>query len=386
VGILGVEIMNSTAYSLPANNNSKVDGNQISFGAVDFQPHPPAFTLVFASLDQEMDLTIGSLNFCVGALGSTCLSDLTKLDPSAGKTARTSKSESSAGSSGEVNSPLSFTITGNIEDTIEELEQIMENLDLGQATGHSEFRQNFSKDTAADFTTQNGGVSNNIHQVCVIITEAAEDDDVADNTVVNMQINNPRSNNRKEKEKIYVSAREWRVIMSAIQYALRQHKKRLQEEKNDLRRSRENNSASSRSYQEEQSKMSGSSEERHHEPKHSRRKIAQPRKEDCARSISEPLSEEEEDFIQETPEAALVASQAYLLTTQPEPRDPQEQMHQAAIKSLGLVGEKLKQKSSGKKSIYQEHTGRRSRRSQSPPSQRTNSLSKTDNKAQKEDM
>jgi hypothetical protein len=201
-----------------------------------------------------------------------------------------------------------------------------------------------------------------------------------------MQINNPRSNNRKEKEKIYVSAREWRVIMSAIQYALHQHKKRLQEEKNDLRRSRENNSASSRSYQEEQSEMSGSSEERHHEPKHSRRKTAQPRKEDCARSISEPLSEEEEDFIQETPEAALVAAQAYLLTTQPEPGDPREQMHQAAIKSLGLEGDKLKQKSSRKKSIYQEHTRRRSRRSQSPPSQRTNLLSKTDNKAQKENM
>jgi hypothetical protein len=137
--------MNSTAFSLLANNNSKVDRNQISFGAVDFQPHPPAFTLVFASLDQEMDLIIGSLNFHVGALDSTCLSDLTKLDPSTGKTVRTAKSESSAGSSGEVNSPLSFTITGNIEDTIEELEQIMENLDLGQSTGHSEFRQNSAK-------------------------------------------------------------------------------------------------------------------------------------------------------------------------------------------------------------------------------------------------
>jgi hypothetical protein len=53
--------------------------------------------------------------------------------------------------------------------------------------------------------------------------------------------------------------------------------------------------------------MSGSSEERHCEPKHSRRRIAQPRKEDRARSISAPLSEEE-DFIQETPEAALVAA------------------------------------------------------------------------------
>jgi hypothetical protein len=178
-----------------------------------------------------------------------------KLDPLAGKTTTMAISESSVGSSSEVNSPVSFTTMGSIEDTIEELDEIMENLDLGESTSHSVFIQNFSKNIAADFTTQNGGVSNNIHQVCVIITEAVEDDDVTDNTVVNTQINNPRSNNRKEKEKIYVSIGEWRVIMSAInhgtevpadsrrevlmgyQYALHQHKKRLQEDKNELRRS-----------------------------------------------------------------------------------------------------------------------------------------------------
>jgi hypothetical protein len=60
-------------------------------------------------------------------------------------------------------------------------------------------------------------------------------------------------------------------------------------------------------------------------------------------------------------------------------------MHQAAIKSLGLVGDELKQKSSGKKTIYQEYTRRRSQRSQSLPSQRTNSPSETDNEARRED-
>jgi hypothetical protein len=75
-------------------------------------------------------------------------------------------------------------------------------------------------------------------------------------------------------------------------YALHQHKKKLREEKNELRRSQENNSATSRSYGDEYSEMSGSNEERYREPKHNRRKIAQPRKEDHARSISTPLSEE----------------------------------------------------------------------------------------------
>jgi hypothetical protein len=43
----------------------------------------------------------------------------------------------------------------------------------------------------------------------------------------------------------------------------------------------------------------------------------------------------------EMPEAALVAAQAYLLTTQPELGDPRERIHQAAIKGLGLIGDKL---------------------------------------------
>jgi hypothetical protein len=77
--------MNSMAFSLLANSNPKDDGNQVTYEAVDFQPHPPTLTPVFASLDQEMDLTIGSLNFLVGSLGTTRLSDPTKSGPSAEK-------------------------------------------------------------------------------------------------------------------------------------------------------------------------------------------------------------------------------------------------------------------------------------------------------------
>jgi hypothetical protein len=78
--------MNSMAFSIPASSDSKVDRNQISFGTVDFQPHPTTLTPVFASLDQEMDPTIRSLSFRVGSLGSIRLSDPMKSDPSAGKT------------------------------------------------------------------------------------------------------------------------------------------------------------------------------------------------------------------------------------------------------------------------------------------------------------
>jgi hypothetical protein len=87
----------------------------------------------------------------------------------------------------------------------------MGNLDIGEAMGQLDLDQK-------DFTTRSGGVSGNIHQVCVIITEAVEEKNDAGNLVFNTQGNNPRSNGGKEKEKIYVSAGEWRIIMSAINH------------------------------------------------------------------------------------------------------------------------------------------------------------------------
>jgi hypothetical protein len=130
VGSLGVGIMNSTVFSSLANSNPEVDENQISFGTIDFQPHPTSLTLVFASLDQEMDLTIRSLNFCIRSLGSIRLSDLAKPDPSASKTKTIAMSESSVGSSSEVNSSVSFETMENTGRKITELDETMENLDI----------------------------------------------------------------------------------------------------------------------------------------------------------------------------------------------------------------------------------------------------------------
>jgi hypothetical protein len=88
---------------------------------------------------------------------------------------------------------------------------------------------------------------------------------------------------------------------------------------------------SSGAYWDEYRDASESSRGRHRDPKHSRRTTAWAREESRIKSVSEHSSDNEEDFVQETPEAALVAAQAYLLTTQPEPGDPREHMHQAAI-------------------------------------------------------
>jgi hypothetical protein len=101
--------MNSTTFSLSASSNPQVDKIQIPFGTVDFQPHQSSFAQVFKNMDQDMDLTIGSLNFHVGSLDSIRLSDPMKPDLSASEPETVAMSESSEGSSSEVNSSVSLT-------------------------------------------------------------------------------------------------------------------------------------------------------------------------------------------------------------------------------------------------------------------------------------
>jgi hypothetical protein len=301
---------------------------------------------------QEMELTIGSLSFYVGPSGSTLLSDPAKSGPSASKAERITISGSSVGSSSKVNSPVSPIATEDMQEKLEEFDETRRKLDVEITTVKTH-------DSSRDFAIESSGVSRSVHQLCVIIIEAAEEDNHEGNKEFDLQVNNPRSNNKKKKEKIHVSTGEWRIIMSAInhgtevpidsrrevlmgyQYALHQHKKKLREERDMFMRSRDNNSTSSGGYWDEYSDASEYSMERHRDPKHNRRTTAQTREESYAKSISAQQSEEEEDFVQETPEAALVAAQAYLLTTQPEPGDPREHMYQAAIRSLGLIEDKL---------------------------------------------
>jgi hypothetical protein len=258
-------------------------------------------------------------------------------------------------------------------------------------------------DSPKDFATGSSGVSRSVHQLCVIIIEAAEENNHAGNEEVDMQVDKLRSNSKKEKEKIHVSTREWRIIMSAInrgtevpadsrrevlmgyQYALHQRKKKLREEKDMFMRSRDNNSTSSGGYWDEYSDASESSIERHRDPKHSRRTTARTREESHTKSISAHPSDEKEDFVQETPEAALIAAQAYLLTTQPKSGDPREHMHQAAIRSLGLVEDKLRKHLPEKKVTH--HKERRKEGLKRQPSQNETSESSGDEKrqTQKED-
>jgi hypothetical protein len=128
MGTLGVGIIDLTTFSLSSKSNSKIDKNQITFGTVDFQTHPPTLDPVFASLDQEMDLTVGSLNFRVRSLGSLRLSGSIYSDPSANKTAVATTSGISTGSSSAVNLLVSTKSAERKRNIVDELDKIMENL------------------------------------------------------------------------------------------------------------------------------------------------------------------------------------------------------------------------------------------------------------------
>jgi hypothetical protein len=257
------------------------------------------------------------------------------------------------GSSSKANSPVSPAATENLQEKLEEFDETRGEPDV-------EVTMYKSHDSSRDFASRSSGISKSIHQLCVIITEAAEENNHADNEEVDMQVDKLRSNGKKEKKKVHVSAEEWRMIMSAInhgtdvpadsrrevlmgyQYALHQRRKKLREERDMFMRSQDYNSTSSGGYWDEYSDSSESSMERHRDPKYSRRITAQTIEESYTKSLSANPPKEEEEFVQETPEAVLVAAQAYLLTTQPKPGDPWEHMHQAAIRSLGLIEDKLR--------------------------------------------
>jgi hypothetical protein len=283
MGTLGVGIMNLTAFSLLANSSLEVDENQ------------------------EMELTIGSFSFYVRPLGLTRLSDPAKLGPPTSKTKTIIVYGSSVGSSSEVNLPVSLAATENMQ----------KKLEFNETRGKPGMEATVIKphDSPRDFATESSGISRSVHQLCVIITEAEEENNHEGNKEVDMQVNKPRNNSKKEKEKIHVSTGEWRIIMLAInhgtevpvdsrrevlmgyQYALHQRRKKLREERDMFVRSRDNNNTSNGGYWDEYNDASESSIERHRDPKHNRRTTVRTREESYTKSISAHLSDDEEDFV-----------------------------------------------------------------------------------------
>jgi hypothetical protein len=207
--------MNSTTFSPLANSNPEVDEIQIPFGTIDFQPHQSNFTQVFESMDEDMDLTIGSLNFHVRSLGSIRLSDSVKPGPSASKSKTVAMSESSEGSSSEVNSPVSFVEAG--EGKIAEGDETMENFDLEVQLEDLMICHDDTSDKSADtwkiglerheddssiFSSFNSKFDNR-YQVLAIIGDNSEELDENNNPVLNpANVNRGQITWQKEKLQI----------------------------------------------------------------------------------------------------------------------------------------------------------------------------------------
>jgi hypothetical protein len=215
-----------------------------------------------------------------------------KPDPSVSEPKTVAMMESSEGSSSEVNSPVSVG-----EAQVAEVDEIQEKLDM-------EVKAVKMHNSTWDFATESSGVSKRVHQLCVIMMEAEEENNNEGNEGVAKQVDKIKEHNKKEKEKIHISAGEWRIIMSAInhgtevpegarrevlmgyQYTLHQHKKKLREERDMLLRSQDNNSMSREEYWDDYSDDSEYSRERHGDPKHNRETMAQSREERYSRSIT----------------------------------------------------------------------------------------------------
>jgi hypothetical protein len=272
------------AFSLLANSNPQVDEIQIPFRTVDFQPHQSSFTQVFESTDQDMDLMIGSLNFRVGSLGLIRLSDLTKPDLSASETETVAMSESSEGSSSEVN--LLVSLAEPEEGKIAGGDETMENLDLeaqlkdlmiyhddisDQSTNTWKTGLELFKNDNSIFSSYNGKLDNRC-QILTITEDNSEELNKNNNPVLNLANINRGANHLAEgeiadsiatREKVRLSVDEWRTIKTAIEhgtpiptnssknmllgyhYALRQQAKQLAKESIEIQKRKDSAIAAS---------------------------------------------------------------------------------------------------------------------------------------------
>jgi hypothetical protein len=213
--ILGVGIMNSTAFSLSANSSAEIDGNQ------------------------EMELTIGSLSILIGPSGLSRLLDLTKQDPSASEPETVAMMEYSEGSSSEVNLPVSLgevqkgTIAGG-DETMEnfnvgvQLEDLMICLDdiSDKSTDTWKTRLELSEDENSIFSSFNSSIGKQC-QVFAIVGDNSEEFDENNNPVINPENIDRGANHLAEgqtvesliaREKIRLSVDEWRIIREAVEH------------------------------------------------------------------------------------------------------------------------------------------------------------------------
>jgi hypothetical protein len=165
------------------------------------------------------------------------------------------------------------------------------------------------------------------------------------------------------REKVRLSVDEWRTIKTAVEhgtpiptnssqnmllgyhYALRQQAKQLAKERIEIQKRKDSAIAASDAARRARSDTSYTNR-RHHRHGSRYENLEYSERQSISKNLdSSFLSVDEQgNIIPKTPEAALVAAQAYLHTTRPNPGDPREYMHRAALNGLKMVGNKLSAK------------------------------------------
>jgi hypothetical protein len=213
----------------------------------------------------------------------------------------------------------------------------------------------------------------NQYQILAIIGDNSEEFDDNNNPVLNPANVTRGANHLAEGDtadslttrvKIWLSADEWNTIKAAIDngtaipvdaskevlqgynYALHRQARQLEREKSEIRKRRESVSAASKAMHEARNNASHTNSRRHNRHNSWVENLEHWDRRNLSRNLdSSFLSVDEQgNIMPKTPGAALVAAQAYLYTTKPNPGEPREHMHHAALQGLWLVGNKLSAK------------------------------------------
>jgi hypothetical protein len=188
------------------------------------------------------------------------------------------------------------------------------------------------------------------------------------------------------REKIRLSADKWRIIREAVEngtsvpsnsskdmllgyhYALRQQAKQLAKEKVEIQRRKDSAIAASNVARRARSDVSHTNARRNYRHGSRYENLEYSERQSISKNLDLSFLsvDEQGNIVPKTPEAALVAAQAYLLTTRPSPGDPREHMHRAALNELNMVGHKLSAKGEEAHHHKEAHKPRSPRRHNSP--------------------
>jgi hypothetical protein len=135
-------------------------------------------------------------------------------------------------------------------------------------------------------------------------------------------------------------------MLLAYHYTLRQQSKQLAKERIEIQKRKDSAIAASDAARRAHSDASYTNNKGHRRHGSRFENLEYSERQSLSKNLdSSFLSiEEQGNIIPKTPEAALVAAQAYLHTIRPNLGDPREHMHRAALNGLKMVGNKLSAK------------------------------------------